>query len=75
LRVNEEVFKYLEEMFTPELLNRLQTESTFDYLELERRVEMVKRNMKPDSKGRFTLQIPMELRDMFEKKNGRSLVL
>lgn len=74
LRVNEEVFKYLEEIFTPELLNRLQTESAFDYLELDRSIEMLKRKMKADAKGRFTLQIPMELRDMFEKKNGRPLI-
>ena len=68
LRVNEEVFKYLEDIFTPELLNRLQTQNTTDYLGLERSVEMVKRRMKADSKGRFALQIPMELRDMFEEK-------
>jgi hypothetical protein len=74
LRVNEEIFKYLEEIFTPELLNRLQTESAYDYLELERSIEMLKRKMKADTKGRFTLQIPMELRDMFEEKNGRPLI-
>ncbi|XP_071125378.1 heat shock 70 kDa protein 12A-like [Mytilus edulis] len=67
LYVNEEIYKFLEKIFTPKILGEFKAESTSDYLDLERSIEMVKRKLGTDGHGRFTLGIPMDLRDRYTK--------
>ncbi|XP_022296917.2 heat shock 70 kDa protein 12A-like [Crassostrea virginica] len=71
--VNGEFMAFLEALLGKEVLDELKTIHKGSWLELEREIELKKKNAKGDRDRRILLQIPADLVDIFESKNGKKL--
>lgn len=72
MRVNEEIYKFLEHIFTAKIMKEFKAASTSDYLDLNRCIELVKRKLGVDKQGRFTISIPMDLRERYQEAKKKS---
>ncbi|XP_061178983.1 heat shock 70 kDa protein 12A-like [Saccostrea echinata] len=74
LTVNKEFITFLEGLVGKEVVDELKTKHRAAWLDLEREVESKKRNTRGDKDGRILIQIPGELQDIYENKNGKKLI-
>lgn len=72
--VNRMILDFLEDLLGKDVLEELKTNHKSSWLELEREVELKKKNAKGDKDGRILIQMPGELLDVFEKKTGKKLI-
>lgn len=68
------ILDFLEDLLGKDVLEELKTNHKSSWLELEREVELKKKNAKGDKDGRILIQMPGELLDVFEKKTGKKLI-
>ena len=74
LKVNEEFMNFLKELVGIEVMEELKTNYKSCWHDIEKEVEVKKRNTRGDKDGRILLQIPAELLDIYEQRNGKKLM-
>ncbi|XP_052794653.1 heat shock 70 kDa protein 12A-like [Mya arenaria] len=65
-RVDEEFDQLLIKIIGAPVLTKFKEEYTADYLDLMRELEVKKRTIKPSSKGKITLKVPVKLAETYE---------
>ncbi|XP_055999584.1 heat shock 70 kDa protein 12A-like isoform X1 [Ostrea edulis] len=72
--VNIQFMKFLEELIGKDVIKELKTTHKASWLDLEREIELKKRNTKGDNNGRVLFQIPAELQEVYQSKTGKKLI-
>jgi hypothetical protein len=64
------LYFFLEKLFGNEIMRTFREKHLFDYLELEREFEMVKRKVKIDDNSKITIRIPASFLEVFRAVYG-----
>ncbi|XP_060065171.1 heat shock 70 kDa protein 12A-like [Ylistrum balloti] len=71
--VDKAFLTFLQQVFGAEILEKLMQDAMTDYLDLFSEFEMKKRTFKSGSGRKFVLQIPVKLKDLYERMTGNKL--
>ncbi|XP_048778297.2 heat shock 70 kDa protein 12A-like [Ostrea edulis] len=74
LKVNDQFYQYIKELVGDKIMDKFIEKHPSAHLELEREIEQKKRNLQGDKDRKIAINLPGELLEMFEKRNGKSMM-